>query len=339
MINDDTITVLPAPSTGQGRAYGASSQHGFTLIELSVVLVIISLIAAAFLNMGIKQTDVSKVELTNTRLDRIEDALGQFLLETGHLPCPAEGGAKFNERAYGVADDAACGNTLIDEHAIHVGTVPVITLGLADEYMLDAWNRRFTYVVDAGFITREGFEQALPIEEPDVAKQGSIMVLSRDDDIAGPPERTNSDEGVGAVMVLISHGPNGHGAWPKGGGTARLNLKSVDEAEIENAHATGDMYSIDNQFTQTDRTGTFDDIVRYRLRWQAIMLAGGIVDPATCQMVWRANNNTSDVASPKLGSVGCFNEEYELNPLCTVRQRDLARTLLQLCFVRDPKAP
>jgi general secretion pathway protein G len=67
------------------------NQRGFTLIEIMVVVVIISMLAAFVAPKVWKQLSKSKRNIARSRMAIIENALGQFRLDCGRLPNDSEG--------------------------------------------------------------------------------------------------------------------------------------------------------------------------------------------------------------------------------------------------------
>jgi prepilin-type N-terminal cleavage/methylation domain-containing protein len=317
----------------------SSGPCGFSLLEIAVVLVILSLIASALLTLGTRATEGSRQELTEQRMARIEQALGAFLFRNNRLPCPAIGYAPPNAAEYGVEDaSASCTTTRIVSGGIgfHAGTVPVAALSLSDEYMLDGWNRRFTYIVEERAIDPTIIVTADPVGTtgPPAANDGRLTVFSE-----GNAGTTRSDR---TMMLLISHGRNGYGAWPMqqpSGNTVRISTAPPDLAartgEAENAHNPAVALSFDAEFTQEVLSASFDDMVRFYEREPLIQLAGGITDVDVCELTWRALQPTSAFVQPPEGVVGCINDadNFTVDPNCRARQCDLARTLGRLCFL------
>lgn len=360
-------------------------QQGFSLLELSLVMIILSFVVSALLTLGTNQGVGARIELTNQRMDKIEEAIGLFLLQNNRLPCPAEGYLPPTDADYGRESTASCTATLLnmddsmepsggdtsDLNDIHVGTVPVVSLGLSDEYMLDGWNRRFTYVVSAPYVVdfddsgadTIGFlAEDLTDVEPEVPpfdanapaglRYGNIIVYPVDDETGAG---VGSERSLTAGMVLLSYGANGIGAWPKeqtAGTFARINRATVSDGEGENAHTphttptatAADALSFDGQFTQEAGNSDFDDILRFYERWQLIEMAGGINDNTFCQAILLANQPTNPGTTPPEGAVGCENSLLgeagytppPIDPNCEFRQRLFAQQLLPLCFVNVP---
>jgi type II secretory pathway pseudopilin PulG len=299
---------------------------------MAIVLLIMSLVASAMLSFGIKETANSRRELTQTRMDVIETAIADFMLRNGRLPCPAEGFLAPTTAGYGVEN---CVNTLIAAQTIHVGTVPITTIGISDELMLDGWDKRFTYAVDSALVGAQAFFTTNPTAPP----QGQISVLVS----GGAPGTTRTTTGA---VVLMSAGDNGWGAWSQQpASTDRLipdatTLATMGAGELENAHVSpytaGTPLNFDRNFTQEARSATFDDVVRFMDRNQIIQKAGGIVDRDYCQMVFNALQPTNPNVTPKLGPISCVStiDRISMDLRCEQRQRQMASVLGQLCGLR-----
>ncbi len=135
-----------------------SSRSGFTLVEMAVVLAIAGLLTAGMLAMLKVQAKKSQMETTKKRLVEISSALAQYQTRHGRLPCPAALGAPPINPEFGV-ETAGCStlppNPNADPSAapgtggvkIRIGAVPVISLGLSSDHIIDSWQRRFVYAV------------------------------------------------------------------------------------------------------------------------------------------------------------------------------------------------
>ena len=64
----------------------AGIAHGFTLLELLVVMVIIGLLAGYVAPRYFGQIGKSEAKLAKAQLDALEKALDQYRLDTGHYP-------------------------------------------------------------------------------------------------------------------------------------------------------------------------------------------------------------------------------------------------------------
>lgn len=118
-------------------------QRGFTLTEMAVVFVIISLLLAAAMYTLSAQTDQRNFEETRRRLEAARDLLLGFAVARGRLPCPATATSSGEEAPL---TGGAC--MIFPSHS---GFLPARTIGFqivdATGYALDAWNNRIRYAV------------------------------------------------------------------------------------------------------------------------------------------------------------------------------------------------
>jgi general secretion pathway protein G len=71
-------------------------QHGFTLLELLVVMVIIGLLASYVGPKYFAQIGKSEVKTAKAQIDSLGKALDQYRLDTGHYPSTENGLAALN---------------------------------------------------------------------------------------------------------------------------------------------------------------------------------------------------------------------------------------------------
>lgn len=238
---------------------------GFTLMELSITLVVLGITIYSAVAIYTKRVEISRIADTTEKLKVIENALRSYYLKNGTLPCPADGTLTTGAAAFGVASVAAnCGSSTdsntgiysISGNSVYMGVVPTRTLNLQDSYMLDDWGNRITYVVADDF------------------SNGSW-------DINGTINVSNTAGGsftTEAVYIIISYGKDGIGAWRRAGGTARIEAQTkTSDFELENAHinTSGAHTAWDDEFyddviNDGDVTAAgkltkyFDDIVKWK---------------------------------------------------------------------------
>ncbi len=118
------------PASGTSRV----PARGFTLIEMAVVLVVVSLVLGSLLVPLAGQVEQRKIESTEQALEQARDALLAFAATRGRLPCPAgtTGGREVFTTSAAVGDCAS-----------FWGFLPAATLGLspldAEGYARDGW--------------------------------------------------------------------------------------------------------------------------------------------------------------------------------------------------------
>lgn len=132
------------------------TRRGFSLLELSVVIGIIALVAGVGMTMAMGALKAADRVTTQERLNTIKLALDSFMKTYGYLPCPFDRALLPSVTAYGVAQHSgtscatnAPGLQLLASPIVAFGGVPVRTLGLPDSYASDAWGNKFSYGVTA----------------------------------------------------------------------------------------------------------------------------------------------------------------------------------------------
>lgn len=115
-----------------------ASQHGFTLTELAVVLVIIALLLGGLLVPLSTQQDLENHRATTSQLTNIREALLGFVATYGRLPCPDTDNSPVLA-GYGVEEP----NCSVDAAA--EGFLPWKTLGVPQH---DAWGGTWQAAVE-----------------------------------------------------------------------------------------------------------------------------------------------------------------------------------------------
>ena len=112
--------------------------NGFTLIEMAVVLLIVTLLLGGLLVPLSTQIEQRKMSETQKLLEDAKEALVGFTLANGRLPCPASANSNGQESfaAGGSAIDGNCSN-------FFDGFLPAATLGFSpvdsNGYAIDGW--------------------------------------------------------------------------------------------------------------------------------------------------------------------------------------------------------
>lgn len=173
-----------------GSAANASAEHGFSLIEVAVVLFIIVLLLGSILVPLSTQVEQKQINDTQKTLDEIREALIGYAVANGNLPCPDTGtdGSENVTVATGVCTTIAGG--------IAVGRLPYTDLGLGNS---DLWGNRYTYVVNAVYAQRS------PASSFALSATGTSVRICT-------TQACTTTLSTTAVFAVISHGKNGAGA-------------------------------------------------------------------------------------------------------------------------------
>lgn len=135
--------------TAGEKAAGDGYISGFTLIEMAVVLLIVTLLLGGLLVPLSTQIEQRKISETQKLLEDAKEALIGFALANGRLPCPASANSNGQESfaAGGSAVDGKCSN-------FFDGFLPAATLGFtpvdSNGYAIDGWGlaqNRIRYAV------------------------------------------------------------------------------------------------------------------------------------------------------------------------------------------------
>jgi prepilin-type N-terminal cleavage/methylation domain-containing protein len=221
--------------------------RGFSLVEMAIVIVIITLLLGAVLVPLGTQVGQRKTDSTQNTLNNIKDAIIGFAVAKGRLPCPA------SATSNGAEDPAGGGicNAPFD------GFVPAATLGItptdAQGYAIDAWGNRIHYAVTRSdsnaFTTSNGMRnKGMSLLSPDLAVCASSVGITSTN--CGSANTLSSN----AVAVIFSVGSNG----------ADVSGYGPDELANYNPPNSGDAVFIDHISSQLNSSsGQFDDLVTW----------------------------------------------------------------------------
>ncbi len=255
------------------------NRYGFTLFEMSIVLLIIASMTAGGAAMFSASLEKSRTDATNAKLATIQQALLDYRRAYNRLPCPADatltntGTQYFGVEANAAGDCISTGTIKADFSSGNIveGMVPTKTLQMPDDYAFDGWGRRFMYVVDNRFTAIDAFS-SIPVTEV-VPAVDRITVT----------DETGTAKTTQAAYAVLCFGPDGHGAYPRNvvAGT-RISFAAppqhpiVNVNELTNCHCSGidgTSATFSPNFVQgmatqdpTNQYNLFDDILVYATR-------------------------------------------------------------------------
>lgn len=239
-------------------------KKAFTLIELSIVILIISVLISGGLQFSMNAINNAKIKITKDRMGEIYKALGSFLLVNKMLPCPASITDLKSSSTYGNAGSCSTTNdsgvyvsTNTSALNLNYGMVPIKALGLSSEMAEDGFGNKFAYVVDRRFAVESGYSSNA---------YGSINIKENqgggDQTVIPVTGATFSD---GGIFVIISYGQNQLGAFPAN--SSIKNSCSSDTKEQDNDLSDTTSPNFDNNFFSIAKNSdSFDDIVFYKSR-------------------------------------------------------------------------
>ncbi len=222
--------------------------RGFTLIELAIVLVIITILIGGLAMPLSAQIQARRIAETRADMNAIRDALigyamsHTFTHDSGavrhYLPCPDDGSASPGMEATRSPTTGRC--------PAPRGTLPWLTLGVKGQ---DAWGNRYTYAVTQAYSNdQQGF-----VSTP-AATPGDLNIF---------PDASCVSPSIAASVpvVVVSHGPNSRGAQNMSGGTP-LAATALPADERHNLIAPSAIAPCNlSSFVSRTPNENFDDLV------------------------------------------------------------------------------
>ncbi|MDR0439926.1 MAG: type II secretion system GspH family protein [Candidatus Accumulibacter sp.] len=211
-----------------------SKNRGFTLAELTIVLVIVALLVGGLTVPLSAQIDQRDYNETRRQLEEIRESLIGFAVAHKRLPCPA---ISHNN---GLEKDG-CNNEIES-----TGFIPWTTLGVKKT---DAWGKMIHYSVTPDYAANAGFN---------LSSLGQKKIKEADSYLVGSEKC--SKEYPCSPAVILSHGRNNWGTTPDGVDIADGSESNTDE-DINADKTTNIFIARDPSNVSTASGGEFDDIV------------------------------------------------------------------------------
>ncbi len=218
------------------------NQRGFTLIEMAIVLVIVTILIGGLAMPLSAQIQARRIAETRADMNAIREVIIGYAMRQPagkpYLPCPDDGTGA-NEGDEGNRDAGRCLHTR--------GKLPWRTLGVGNA---DAWGNRYTYAV-----TRDFTNDWSMIPNPGFA-------INAPGDLEVHKTKSCIDGGVAhqAAVVIVSHGPNSRGAQNMNGGTP-LTPSQVPASERANLVVPTAPCTEQDFVSLTPPDNDFDDLV------------------------------------------------------------------------------
>lgn len=242
-----------------------NKNFGFSLVELSIVIVIMGIMMGAGLKYLAAQSENAVYSSTFKRQETIKLALVSYFRTHKNLPCPDTRPGGGNTGTFSTTNipdgvENRNGATVSPPDTTQTcdanfGIVPFQTLGLSRDVALDGWENYMSYNVyyPASGIVNDWVRTT----SFNTGNTGSVIINDRYPPTSDPPTNKTTN----AVVVVISHGKNGLGAYTIKGTRNVLPANALDE--YQNTVGTGNRFSRE-LFEDTSSTyGVFDDLVTY----------------------------------------------------------------------------
>lgn len=231
---DNSRTKAP----GQAQRKAQRKEGGFTLVEVALALIVVSLIMVPYIQIYRQYiNDQIKTE-SNGYLKVVQSALEKYALRYGRYPMPANPSlgpgapAGFGQEVV-LATIGACTAASLDvcrttaawaaapDNTVLVGAVPFAALGLPQKYATDGYKNKFKYAVT----------EALTVTAKYADNGGIIKVVN------AIPGQNTSGTNQNVHYVVLSHGRDRKGAFTLAGTQTipcDLAIASVDNENCNN---------------------------------------------------------------------------------------------------------
>lgn len=242
-----------------------NDNRGFSLIELSLLLLIVGVLMGGVLQVAHIQRIQAQTNEDNSRLFQVADSIANFISENGRYPCPSTIDDELDSDEFGEETDCADDSVAIDNgltdgyfvtsntvsgdvYRVRIGAVPYKALKIERANSYDSYNNRLLYAVtevQAGVDPIGG----APTFDPNF--DGAVEVLSVDDD--------GNDVIENASMVFLSLGKN------SAGGYTAFGVERGEACDTDNASMDIENCDMDARFLSKARaqsasaTGQYDD--------------------------------------------------------------------------------
>jgi type II secretory pathway pseudopilin PulG len=298
----------------------------FTLLEISVVLVLISLVLGAGITVLTASIQQSQYNATVATMQAIDDALYKFRLANNRLPCPGDLTIAPGVKGYGFEAGALT-------TGITSNTIPSSGVGLGfcsgsffvnnnGSYASQNTfpNANFTAPVPSGFpipnyVAAEGAVPTRAIGLPDsymldgwgnhIRYAVDVSVTATNAFVATPNQSLNAcstinvqstsgaNRTTGALYALVSHGANGSGAFTQNG--TMSGIIPTDSNEQTDCHYTGGICPSPASGSTTSLSSAFSFM-------QKLPIPNGFDDIVTFKERWQLASSQDSNLPPASGN-------------------------------------
>lgn len=256
-----------------------SSQSGFSLVEVALVMIIGGILLSLFSGTLITMISGAKMKTTQERMNAINEALQIYATANNRLPCAASRTIAVTAAANYGREVAACtgaqAGTVTRPGAnggnVRIGFVPTRTLNLPDETGYDAWGSRIMYAVSENLTA--------------VATYDLVDGRIRINDSLGTEVTTGSN----ATYAIFSVGPDRRGGYNTLGAVVSACAVPAPRADISNCDDADGIFVATMMTGSTDDANHYDDFLTYEGNFQSSIIPAGALmafDRAECPSGW-----------------------------------------------------
>ncbi|MBF0589672.1 MAG: type II secretion system protein [Magnetococcales bacterium] len=246
-------------------AIGASREAGFTLAELAMTVLVLGILLTMGVATFTQRLQNTSYQVTRESLELIRETLISYLARNRRLPCPDS-----DLTAPDGDENRTTDGDVTTDCSAALGLVPYNTLGLPRIRAMDGWEHFISY--DVGDVNDWTITDNFS-----VTNGASLTVAERD----STGTLNEPDDGANAVVILLSHGPNGRNAYTIKGTQIEAPGTGTDETD----NTDGGTHYVQRAYDDDDSTteGAFDDILVYL---SVDDLTGPLIQDGSASTAW-----------------------------------------------------
>ncbi len=271
-------------------------QAGFTLVDMAMMLAVVGVLTASLLSSSTVKKETKYLTTSTTHMQEINDAITQYYIKFGALPCPASATVQPNTASFGKATDCAAaavagvtdpavpmGYAATD--AIRIGVVPTRTLALPDSYLFDEWGNRLTYAV----IKKLAIDSSNFSAYSTAVTTGVIQINN-----AGGTQLSSNDPTDFTAYVVVSHGKDAKGSY----GVKGVANAACDATNLDKENCNNDYVFINSSIAdEVAGAGYFYDLVKVASKSDIDAEAVATVSTSTWTSVALGDGHTCGIKS------------------------------------------
>ncbi|OFW69372.1 MAG: hypothetical protein A2977_03305 [Alphaproteobacteria bacterium RIFCSPLOWO2_01_FULL_45_8] len=226
------------------------NEEGFALVEVAIALIVMGVLLGIGLPSFLQYLQWQKIRDTKEKQEKIFYSVASFVLQNGFVPLPAD--------PYEKGENFGMSRPSAQKSEDLRGLIPFKTLGLPEECARDGFKHYFTYIGGApqkeqiDVSNQASFCQVFPIHSLEVDERRPNGGFSK------RPQNLASQNPI--VLIIISHGESGHGAYYGVAGSMK-QISRLDQAGADKRHNASSSLRIISRALSRKPQDFFDDMV------------------------------------------------------------------------------